>query len=333
MVALSTMDAIREMPTDRQAAISWCARLVVLAVAFGAGDALADGDQPRDPTILRVGSQNLLHDFPKFYKLHERYSRVAEEIRRLDLDIVGLQESAWITQVGLVPEKIAQRLGYRFAHFKLETTASLLGFENGIAIISRYPILEQERLKFVNQNNIFEARAVIRALIQTPLGAVNFYSTHLSGETGRLNLQQTRELVAFIERHRAEGPAILAGDFNFYDNAASPRYLTQIGYVDTFSAANPGRDNGTCCTCIEKGYSNWFDDCPDFTFLEADDRVYLIPGFVYRGEVVSSDFIMGSPFLNGGRWLWASDHKGVKSEIRLSSQSGAQGAWPRNSAR
>jgi endonuclease/exonuclease/phosphatase family metal-dependent hydrolase len=333
MVALSATDAIRDMQADIQTIISRCALLALLVVACVAGVARADGNQSRDPAVLRVGSQNLLHDFPKFHKVHGRYSRIAAEIRRLDLDVVGLQESAWITRIGLVPEKIAQLLGYHFVHFELETTASLLGFKNGIAIISRYPIVAQERLVFRHQNNIFEARAVIRTVIQTPLSAVNFYSTHLSGDSGELNLKQSQELVAFIERHRADGPAILAGDFNFHGHAASRDYLAKVGYVDTFRAANPGRDNATCCTCIERGYSNWFDTCPTESFLRADDRVYLIPGLVIRGEVVDSDFIMGSPFMIEGRWVWASDHKGIKSVIRLASHSDTRDTSSRDSDR
>jgi len=313
------MGAIRTMGTAVQSFFSTRAWVAILAVVCVAGGVRADGDAQRDPATLRVGSQNLLHDFPKFHKVHERYSRIADEIRRLDLDVVGLQESAWISEIGLVPEKIAQQLGYHFVHFELETSASLLGFKNGVAIISRYPIVAQERLYFRHQNHIFEARAVMRTLIQTPLGTVNFYSTHLSGETRELNLMQIQELVAFIERHRAVGPAILAGDFNFHSHAASRSYLANMGYIDTFSAANPGRDNATCCTCLERDYYNWFDTCPAETFRRADDRLYLIPGLEVRGEVVDADFIMDSPFLNDGRWLWVSDHKGLRSEIRLTS--------------
>ena len=160
-------------------------------------------------------------------------------------------------------------------------------------------------------------RAVIRALIQTPLGPINFYSTHLSGDSDLLNLKQTRELVAFIDKYRADGPAVLVGDFNFSGKTAGSRYLAEVGYVDTFRAANPGRDNATCCTCIAKGYHNWFDTCRDQPFIGSDDRVYLIPGRIFHGEVLESNFMLGSRFPYAGKSLWASDHKGIESQIRL----------------
>ncbi len=308
------------MSTSTQRTMRWLMWLVLLAGPSGLPLAAADDIEDADATILRVGSQNLLHDFPNYYKIRPRMDRVATEIRNLKLDIVGFQESARIDEVGFVPAEIAQLLGYHYAYFDLELAGRVIGFKNGISIVSRYPILEQERLAFKHQKTIFEARAVIRALIQTPHGLVNFYSTHLSGDSDRLNLKQTRELVAFIDKYRGDGPAILAGDFNFSTTTSGSRYLAELGYVDTFRVANPGRNNATCCTCIAKEYHNWFDACPEKSFLGSDDRVYLIPGRMFRGEVLRANFMMWSPFQYGGKWLWASDHKGIESQIRLSSR-------------
>lgn len=297
-------------------ALRW-ARLAILALLLGADGVPAEGNRPGDPTILRVGSQNLLHDFPKYHKVQQRLERVAEEIRRLDLDIVGFQESANITRVGHVPEKIAALLGYHYAYFRLEYAGFFFGFENGISIVSRYPILERELLTFRHQKNAFEARSVMRVLIETPLVRVNFYSAHLSGSTDTLNLEQIREVVSFIEAHRRDSPSILVGDFNFHRNESASLFLAGAGYVDTFASANPGRDNASCCTCIETSYSNWFDDCPETPFRNADDRVYLVPGRVMAGEVLAAGFMMASPFREGGGLLWGSDHKGVESHVRL----------------
>jgi hypothetical protein len=133
-----------------------------------------------------------------------------------------------------------------------------------------------------------------------------------------LNLRQTQEVAAFIEQHRTDGPSILVGDFNFHRTGSAARYLAEAGYIDTFSAANPGRNNGSCCVCIDADYSNWFDACPEQRFHTADDHVYLIPGRVTAGEVLGSDFMLDAPFRENGRWLWGSDHKGIASQVRLS---------------
>lgn len=270
--------------------------------------------------VLHVGTQNLLHDFPKFHKVDERFSRLIEEIKIQDLDIIGLQEASWIAEIGLVPEKIAEQLGYHYIFFVSEGAGRILGFLNGMAILSRYPIVEQEMLTFSHQRGLFERRSVIRALVLTPYGPVNFYSAHLSGATDLLNLQQTRELTAFVDQHRRAGPSLITGDFNFHGDDSAQQHLAESGFVDTFTLANPERKNESCCTCIEANYYNSFDPCPEQTFLEAIDRIYFVSDEVTHLEVLKSGFIMDAPFLVDRTPLWISDHKGIQSQIRFRNQ-------------
>lgn len=270
--------------------------------------------------VLHVGTQNLLHDFPKFHKVEERFSRLIEKIRTQDLDIIGLQEASWIAGIGLIPGKIAEQLGYHYIFYVSEGAGRILGFLNGMAIISRYPIMEQEILTFRHQRGLFERRSVIRALILTPYGPVNFYSAHLSGATDLLNLQQTRELTAFIGQHRGAGPSLITGDFNFHADDSAQRHLAESGFVDTFTLANPERKNESCCTCIEASYFNSFDPCPEQTFLKAIDRIYFVSNNVTHVEVLKSEFIMNAPFLEDRTPLWISDHKGIRSQIRFRNQ-------------
>lgn len=273
------------------------------------------------PGILHVASQNLLHDYPKYHKVEKRLSRLIQEIKAQDLDIIGFQEASWITSIGLVPRMIAEQLGYHYVFFVTEGAGRILGFLNGMAIVSRYPIVEHEILTFSEQRGRFEGRSVIRALIETPYGPINFYSTHLSGTTDLLNLKQTRELTAFIDQHRATGPSFIAGDFNFHPDDSAERHLAAAGFVDTFTTANPARKTGSCCTCIEANYFNSFDPCPEQSFLEAIDRLYLVADDVARIEIVASGFIMDAPFLEDGNPLWISDHKGIQSQVRFKNQS------------
>ncbi|MEW5938218.1 MAG: endonuclease/exonuclease/phosphatase family protein, partial [Chloroflexota bacterium] len=56
----------------------------------GCAAARRQGNSP-----LRVASINVLHDFPDFDSLSRRLDLIAEEILRMDADIVLLQEIPW----------------------------------------------------------------------------------------------------------------------------------------------------------------------------------------------------------------------------------------------
>ncbi len=89
------------------------------------------------------------------------------------------------------------------------------GSVQGLAILSRYPILERHVISLPEFNLRWRSRhrIALGALVETPAGRIYVYNVHLDT---RLNLDQRllqlRPVVA--EASRAEGPVLVGGDFN-----------------------------------------------------------------------------------------------------------------------
>lgn len=109
------------------------------------------------PAQLRVLTYNLLHDGPwsGFFEngthLEERLDMTIQELQRLELDVIALQEASDSRKHGNVSNRIADALGYQMV-FEPTTQhifgiglldrliTSAIGFKEGPAILSRHPI-------------------------------------------------------------------------------------------------------------------------------------------------------------------------------------------------
>ncbi len=89
------------------------------------------------------------------------------------------------------------------------------GSVQGLAILSRYPILERRVLQLPQFNLRWRSRhrIALRAVVDTPPGRIRIYNVHLDT---RLNLdQRIVQLTPVVEdASTAEGAIIVAGDFN-----------------------------------------------------------------------------------------------------------------------
>jgi endonuclease/exonuclease/phosphatase family metal-dependent hydrolase len=153
----------------------------------------AEGDAP---AVLRVVTFNLLHGGPSSglwgddHHLDARLDLVVRELRSIDPDILGLQESS-ISGRRHVAARLAGELGLRWAHASATRRVSGIGvldrllvwamnFEEGPAILSRWPIVETEILDLPRCVKFYDPRVVLRAAIDTPRGRLQVFSTHLS---------------------------------------------------------------------------------------------------------------------------------------------------------
>jgi endonuclease/exonuclease/phosphatase family metal-dependent hydrolase len=83
--------------------------------------------------------------------------------------------------------------------------------------------------------------------INTPLGRINFFNTHLSFNSANVRVLQVQQIIPYIENIESVNPGIatiLTGDFNDRPTAFSIRLLTETGtdtfYISTFADVNPG---------------------------------------------------------------------------------------------
>jgi endonuclease/exonuclease/phosphatase family metal-dependent hydrolase len=277
--------------------------------------------QPARP--LRVVTYNILHGgvlsglSGKDDDLEARLRISVEELRALDPDVIGLQEASTTRRRGNVAERLARELGYDhyayaptlFRFFSLEFLnrhiSWLMNFTEGPAIVSRFPIVDWQSHGLPRCNGFFDPRVLLYATVRTPWGDVGIASTHTSR-----GFCQADRVVELMEQRRGVLASILMGDFNAVEESTSILRLThQSGYVDAFRAANPGEPGPTIFQAVR---------APGPTARRRVDFVFLIPGHIVPGRVLSSRVVLNVPrALENGQTLWPSDHYGVLAELDI----------------
>ena len=276
------------------------------------------------PSQLRVLTYNLLHDGPwsGFFEngthLEERLAMTIQELQRLQPDVIALQEASDSRKHGNVPQRIAGALGYQMV-FEPATQhifgiglvdrliTSAIGFKEGPAILSRYPIVTSEVYDLPRCQHRMDPRVLLRAEINAPDGPVQVFSAHTS-KGDECQLQRVGEL---FREHRGTGRAILMGDLNAgEESSVLTEWQNEPGFIDVFRVANPGVSGGTV-------WQNIHVEWP--TADRRVDFIFLIDGKNGRDPVIrSSRLAFDQPGrLPNGDALWPSDHRGVLAEIEL----------------
>ena len=256
---------------------------------------------PRREGPLRVLSLNMLHGFPRFEHLDDRLDLIAAEIRRLDPDIVCLQEVPW--HWGLAAQELAEGVGLNHLYMRANGNRWAILFEEGEAILSRYPLRDAVATGLAPRAGFFEHRVALQATAVTPWGDLRVISTHLTHGDPAANEGQSASLMAFVQAGSTPVlPAIVAGDLNARPDSPQIQALLAGDWIDTFRAAHPGDPGATCCT----------DDLtdPDQALDRRIDYIFLVPGDGVL-EVTDSRVIFDRPAQTDGGWLWPSDHAGL----------------------
>ena len=295
--------------------LSYVLLLVCLVVAPAA--TAAEEDRP-----LRIVTFNLLHGGPwsgltgRDDHLEARLSLIVAQLRALDPDVVALQESPVSRWRGDVAARLANALGLAHVHARAtdrvfgwrplgRLVMGTLGFVEGPAILSRFPIVSSEIHELPHCAHRLDPRVSLRADLGTPAGVLRVYSTHTSRDDC-----QTRRVAELALAQRGPLPALLLGDLNTGETAPALRELREQGFVDLFREANPTALGATVRQDVL---------APASTVRRRVDYVLLLPGSSVDAHVVSSRIVMDQPGQrDGGGPLWPSDHYGVFAEIRLS---------------
>jgi endonuclease/exonuclease/phosphatase family metal-dependent hydrolase len=270
------------------------------------------------PTVvdstMRVVTWNL---WWRFGPWEARQPAILETLRRLDPDVVCLQET-WETRSGeSQPRALADALGYRHVY------AAGLGLDMaeesmGNAILSRWPIAGARGAALPAPEGLDELRSILRAEIDGPRGAFEVFSTHLNWrlDQSHVRQQQVSAICEFIagSREARSFPPILCGDFNAEADAAEIRLLTghaavptpKLVFLDAWRTAGGGGPGWT-----------WSRLNPfTATAPEPDRRIDYVfvgyPGDEARGEILSARVEGIEP--QGG--VQPSDHYAVCADIR-----------------
>jgi endonuclease/exonuclease/phosphatase family metal-dependent hydrolase len=300
------------------------AALLTAGVLLAAGPARPgeSASPPRNVKPLRFITFNLLHGGPfsglngNTQALHDRLRMVVEELQALQPDVIGLQEASAGRWRGSVASRLAGDLGFVHAYAPANPRpldiewinrglAFLLGFSEGPAIASRFPIVASSVHHLPRCGERFESRVLLTATLQTPWGEVQAHSTH-TGRNG-CQLPRVRDLVL---QERRSLPSVLMGDLNAVEGSAALASLTDGGgLVDAFRAANPTLPGATAWQRIA---------APDPTVHRRVDYIFVLPGDRVAGRVLASRVVLNRPGRSGGGdVLWPSDHYGVLADVEI----------------
>jgi endonuclease/exonuclease/phosphatase family metal-dependent hydrolase len=270
---------------------------------------------------LRVVTFNLLHGGPwsgligNGADLNERFEIAVAQLAALRPDVVALQEASVGGGRGNVAERLGRALGVEWIHAPTtsqvfgigwldRTITSAIRFNEGPAVLSRFPIVSSEIVALPRCANRLFPRVLLRVEVKTPQGPLDFYSTHTSRDDCQL-----RRVAELVGARRGPLPAIVAGDFNTRENADAYAELLGAGFVDAFRAVNPGAAGSTSLQRVHAGES---------TVSRRIDFVFVVSGANGASRVRESRVVLDIPRRRAdGTTLWPSDHYGVLAVIEI----------------
>ncbi|MFZ5786920.1 MAG: endonuclease/exonuclease/phosphatase family protein [Acidobacteriota bacterium] len=266
--------------------------------------------------MIRIVTLNLWQEQGPW---QERIALTALRLAALRPDVVCLQE---VRQVeGKIPNQaatLAEALGFHHAY---ETGQPWGGGDEGLAIVSRFPIREHELIALPTTPR--ESRRIcLGAALETGDGVAWVFTTHLAFRLtdGVLREQQVVAVDAFVQERHARGAlaSILTGDFNAGADADEIRFLRGLTtlegrrtyYQDAFALCNPGATGHTWCR--DNPYTLALE------WLEPDRRLdYIFVTPMNRkgaGRIHECRLVCTEPDARGIR---CSDHYGVLAEVTL----------------
>jgi len=170
---------------------------------------------------------------------------------QLDPDIILLQEinqtqSGEDNMAQTVAEELSEHFGIEYHYTYAQTHIAWDQFGEGVGIVSKHPVLAEGARSLPRGD--FPRKAAWNR-VDTPLGIVNAFSTHLSGNAA---VQQVPAVMAYISEIEQANPsvgAVLGGDFNSEPGSEAIMLLvesaTDTVYFDTFAEVNPGQNGFT----------------------------------------------------------------------------------------
>jgi endonuclease/exonuclease/phosphatase family metal-dependent hydrolase len=281
-------------------------RGVVSALALGLVSPSVAGASP-----LRIVTVNMLHGGMTLrtgdgQRLEERLALTIGELRRLDADVIGLQEASDGPGRGDAAAAVAAALGCDHvrapaAYRWIGRLAAWRRFRRG-PDRARLPILSTATIHVPSCGEWY-GRTAICAVLTAPGGP-----SRSAPRTSRVARASSQLATALLAR-RGDHPLVLAGDLNATPRTAGVRGLVaRLGFVDAFHAMHPG----------DSGFTVWQPvRAPERAVRRRVDYVLAAPG-ARPVRVLSSRVVLDVPGRGGdGEPLWPSDHYGVVAEVEV----------------
>lgn len=260
---------------------------------------------------LKIATLNTMHGYPEFTNLGPRFESIGKELNRLDLDIIFLQEIPWKKQIGLAVDILKDQTHMNYVYIRANGNYSLIRFEEGLAIFSRFSLRNPRFTEIFPRVNLFEHRAALAVIADTPYGPVNLVTTHLSWTKKHdADTTQIDSLLAFINTLKPH-PTILAGDLNTHEKS---KYLKTLNrdWIDVYRESNANNGGETCCLNHEQLS---LDEAGRF-FIRAD-YIFLKQSPQFDWNLHGAKLIFDRPVEVNEKPQWLSNHRGVYTEMEI----------------
>ena len=191
---------------------------------------------------LTIISANMWHDWPQHRRTEERLEAFARLVDEHKADVLLLQEVARTTHF-LADRWLSQRLGMAYVYSRANGHLKGIGFEEGLAVFSRYPLSQPVLRQLSPVENQFAHRLALGIQVESPCGNFQAFSVHLS-LAGKQNARETAHLANWVQDVSGESLALVGGDFNAGEDSRQIKKL-QGNWLDTFRQINPFADGTT----------------------------------------------------------------------------------------
>jgi endonuclease/exonuclease/phosphatase family metal-dependent hydrolase len=199
---------------------------------------------------ITIVSSNLWHDWPKHRRFTQRLESFAGMVEGENADVVLLQEVARRSNFH-VDKWLSDRLGMAYAYSRANGDEAGIGFEEGLAVLSRFPIQGLYLQQLGSSTNIFVHRLAMGAKVLSPWGPFAAISVHLAMFKHQ-NANQLTHLYAWLTTIMGNLPTIIGGDFNSHENSPQMTRVRSL-WMDTFRMMNPDADGTTHELCTPQG--------------------------------------------------------------------------------
>jgi endonuclease/exonuclease/phosphatase family metal-dependent hydrolase len=194
-----------------------------LPVAQLAAEAATPGER------LRVVDFNVLHGAPNFAGQEARFQDTLAAFRALKPDIIVLQE-AWETREhGNMAQRLGEALRFNYVYARANGSRRLIGFEEGSAVLSRFPIRDARRPLLAPRRPWWERRIALVATLDVGGRLLAVAGLHCHDRDESVAAAQAHSLLTRLPK---AGPVIVAGDFNADSGSPAVAQFTRAGFVD-----------------------------------------------------------------------------------------------------
>jgi poly(A) polymerase len=262
---------------------------------------------------LTIASLNVLFDLydPELLDTPRRTRAAISLLRSVDADVIALQE---VTRPFL--EALLDTQWIREHFFLSEGPDATTVTPYGQVLLSRFPFASLSQWAFTRDKRLIAAELALRG---GPLWVATLHLMSNADPTGAgFRASMVRAITEWAQSREGQGRGadelVLAGDFNFGDDAPEAQVFAEAGFVDAWKALRPGEAgltydpsrNAMAAITTSSGKSQRMD-----RVLVRSPSGRLVPQKV---SLFGEEPMSGKPG-PGGDPLFVSDHFGLKCTL------------------